>query len=89
MIYIPQLDESYPSIEDYLHDIICNTSDPEYAEYDLHDTVSEVFPDINYDNLGIIYNYYWTALEYPTTRWDYQLNFDETEFKEKYPEFYI
>ena len=89
MIYIPQLDESYPSIEDYLHDIVRNTSDPEYAECDLHDAVSEVFPDINYDNLDIDYNC-WQEREGPyAIRWDYQFSFNETEFKEKYPEFYI
>ena len=56
MIYIPQLDAIYPSIEDYFHDIIRNASDPEYAECDLQDNLFDIFPDINYNNLNICYN---------------------------------
>ena len=89
MIYIPQLDESYPSIEDYFHNIICNAFDTEYAECNLQDNLFEIFPDVNYDNLNIYYNY-WQEREGPyVIGWNYQLDFDETEFKEKYPEFYI
>ena len=89
MIYIPQLDKSYPSIEDYIHTIIQNSSDMEYAEYDLHDAVSDIFPDILYSNLNICFSC-WQEREGPyVIGWDYQLDFDETEFREKYPEFYI
>ena len=89
MVYIDYLDETYDSVQHFLECEIEGIEDFDYVIPELEDKIAEVFPDINIDNLALDFTY-WEEREGPyRIGMNYNFELDETEFKEKYPEYYI
>jgi len=89
MIYIEQLDQTYPSLDEFLDDIITSCNEPEYVLSEIESSILEIFPNIDINNLDFNFNY-WYIHEGPyRIGWDYNFSYDNKEFKERYPEFYV
>ena len=89
MVYINYLDETYDSIQHFLECEIESIEDFDYVIMELEGKIAEVFPDININNLNLYFTYREEREGPHFIGMNYSFTFDETEFKEKYPEYYI
>lgn len=89
MFYVPQLDVDYTTVDDFIHAMIQDAPDPEYALSFLEDILLELFPDIPFDAYCFTYHY-WNEYEGPhRIGSNYDIDYCLTALQQAYPEYFI
>lgn len=89
MFYIEQLGVDYLSVDNFLHAMILDAPDSEYALSFLEDLLLEIFPDVAIDLYNFDYHW-WNEYEgVYCIEANYEFTYDLTALQQSYPEYFI